>query len=441
VSYQRRIPALALAAGLPALAVALVFVWRAAWPPWAHVTVTVLLAGPWLGLAALLRSQLIRPLQTMANVLAAYRGGDYSMRVRAEGTDRALGLVSHEVNALGEALRTERLGTMEATALLRGVLQEIDVAVFAFDAEDRLWLVNWAGAQLLDRPARSLNGRPAGDLGLARFLGGETPRVVQMTFPGGSGRWEVRRTRLRHEGRPQTLLVLSDLSRVLREEERRAWQRLVRVLGHEINNSLAPIRSIAEGLRSGLDDGGSAPEPEDVDHGLEIIAGRAAALGRFMSSYARLARLPPPELGPVEVGEWVRRTADLETRLEVEVLPGPEATIRGDADQLDQLLINLLDNAVDAVAETGGRVSVGWRVTDLHVEILVEDDGPGIADTANLFVPFFTTKPQGSGIGLALSRQIAEAHGGELTLRDRAEAPGCVARIVLPRPGASPRER
>jgi len=434
-SYQRRIPALALAAGLPAVAVALAFVWRAAWAPWAHVTVTVLLAGSWLGLAAVLRAQLVRPLQTMANVLAAYRGGDYSMRVRAEGTERALGLVSHEVNALGETLRTERLGTLEATALLRGVLEEIDVAVFAFDAEDRLWLVNRAGAQLLDRPARSLNGRPALDLGLGRFLEGETPRVVEMTFPGSSGRWEIRRTRLRHEGRPQTLLVLADLSRVLREEERRAWRRLVRVLGHEINNSLAPIQSIAESLRDGLSGANGALEPEDLEQGLGIISGRAAALGRFMASYARLARLPPPELGPVEVGAWVRRAARLETRMPVEVEPGPEVTIRADADQLDQVLINLLDNAVDAAAETGGGVRVRWRVTALYVEVMVEDDGPGISDTANLFVPFFTTKPDGSGIGLALSRQIAEAHEGSLTLQNRAQARGCVARVVLPRPG------
>lgn len=440
MSYQRRIPALALAAGLPAVTVAAVFVWHAEWPTWARVAVTIVAAGSWVGLVAILRHELIRPLQTLANVLAAFRGGDYSMRVRAEGTDRALGLVSHEVNELGETLRSERLGTMEATALLRGVLEEIDVAVFAFDAENRLWLVNRAGAQLLDRPARALTGRPAAGLGLAPFLDGETPRVVEMTFPGGSGRWEVRRTRLRHEGRPQTLLVLSDLSRVLREEERRAWQRLVRVLGHEINNSLAPIRSIAEGMRSGLSGDGAAPGAEDLDQGLGIIAGRAAALGRFMSSYARLARLPPPELGPVDVGDWVRRAARLETRVQVRVRPGHDVTIRGDADQLDQLLINLLDNAADAAAETGGGVSVGWRVTALHVEVLVEDEGPGISDTANLFVPFFTTKPEGSGIGLALGRQIAEGHGGTLTLENRPGDAGCLARVLLPRPGAH-RER
>jgi nitrogen fixation/metabolism regulation signal transduction histidine kinase len=437
VSYQRRLPALALVAGLPAVLLGLALLWRAGWPAWASVVASVLVVGTWVAFVALLHHELVRPLQTLANVLAAFRGGDYSMRVRAEGSDRALGLVSHEVNDLGETLRTERLGTMEATALLRGVLEEIEVAVFAFDAEDRLWLVNRAGAQLLDRPARALTGRPADALGLAPFLSGGTPRVVEMTFPGGSGRWEIRRTALRHEGRPQRLLVLSDLSRVLREEERKAWRRLVRVLGHEINNSLAPIRSIAESLRDGLVDGGAALEPADVEQGLGIISGRAAALGRFMASYARLARLPPPELGPVEIAAWVERVAKLETRLPVAVLPGPEVTIRADSDQLDQMLINLLDNAVDAASETGGGVRLRWRTTALYVEVLVEDEGPGISDTANLFVPFFTTKPDGSGIGLALGRQIAEAHGGSLTLRNRGEVRGGVARIVLPRRGPS----
>jgi signal transduction histidine kinase len=246
-------------------------------------------------------------------------------------------------------------------------------------------------------------------------------------FPGGGGRWEARRSAFRLEGRPHRLLVLSDLSRVLREEERNAWQRLVRVLSHEINNSLAPIRSIAQSLR-----GRTGARDPQVDEGLEVIAGRSDALARFLSSYARLARLPAPARRPLKVADWVERVARLETRAEVEVRGGPDVEIQADGDQLDQLLINLLDNARDAVAETGGRVRIGWSTRPRALELRVEDEGPGIEGTANLFVPFFTTKPGGSGIGLALSRRIAEAHGGILSLENRVGARGCVAIVRLP---------
>jgi signal transduction histidine kinase len=213
----------------------------------------------------------------------------------------------------------------------------------------------------------------------------------------------------------------------------KAWQRIVRVLGHELNNSLAPIKSIAGSLASLL-----AREPlpgdwrDDVRSGLDVVAARAESLSRFMESYARLARLPSPRLSSVELGPVVRRVAGLETRLKVEVLAGPELTLRADADQLEQLLINLVRNAADASLVTNGAVRVGWRGGNGHVEVLVEDEGLGLANTTNLFVPFFTTKPGGSGIGLVLSRQIAEAHGGALTLENRRGARGCEARLRLP---------
>ncbi|HEX8245979.1 MAG TPA: ATP-binding protein, partial [Longimicrobium sp.] len=261
----------------------------------------------------------------------------------------------------------------------------------------------------------------------------KSPRTLDHAFPGGSGRWQIRRDPFRQGGRRHRLLVIADLSRALREEERQAWQRLVRVLSHEINNSLAPIQSIAGTLH---DLAGREPPPpdlrEDLLRGLDVIGCRARALGRFMAQYARLARLPPPTLGPVEVGEWVRRAAGLETRVEVRVVAGAPVEIQADRDQLDQLMINLLRNAADAALETGGGVRAGWRRRGDTVEIWVEDDGPGLAETANLFVPFFTTRPNGTGIGLALSRQIAENLGGTLTLRNRGDAPGCVARLVLP---------
>jgi signal transduction histidine kinase len=254
-----------------------------------------------------------------------------------------------------------------------------------------------------------------------------------MSFPGGTGRWGVRRSTFRQAGRPHQLLVLTDLSRALREEERQAWQRLLRVLGHELNNSLAPIRSLATTVAGLLK---REPKPadwqEDVDRGLDIIATRAEALSRFMEAYTRVAKLPPPRIKPVDIGKWVDRVVGLETRLKIAIAPGPPGLIPADGDQLDQLLINLVRNAVDAVRESGGGVRAGWSKTKRHLEVWVEDEGPGLSNTANLFVPFFTTKPKGNGIGLVLCRQIAEAHSGSISLENRSDHRGCVARVRLP---------
>jgi signal transduction histidine kinase len=310
---------------------------------------------------------------------------------------------------------------------------EIDVAVYAFDHQQKLRLVNRAGARVLDQVQERLLGRTAEQLGLLEPLRGETPRAMDITLPGARGRWEIRRSTFRQDGKPHTLLVLADLSKTLREEELKAWQRLVRVLSHEINNSLAPIKSLAGSLQAILD---RQPRPVDADddlqRGLNVIAGRADALVRFMSSYARLARLPNPQRNPVDVAAWVRRVAALETRLPVNVAAGPPIAIRADGDQLDQLLINLVRNAVDASLQTHGGVTLAWSRNNGMVEVRVEDEGPGIESGANLFVPFFTTKPEGSGIGLVLSRQIAEAHGGTVTVENRRDGPGTVASVRLP---------
>lgn len=437
LSFDRAIPLLAAATALPGLAVALVLLWTADLSSQLRWTLTgALVVATAVGLVAL-RERLVRPLQTLANMLAALREEDYSMRARASSPEDSLGLLALEVNTLGDLLREQRLEMLEAAALLRRVMEEIDVAVLAFDDEDRVRLMNRAASELLGRSAGEVVGQGAGDLGLEGLLAGDTPRVVELAFPGRASRWEVRRTTFRQDGVPHRLVVLSDLSRVLREEERKAWQRLVRVLSHEINNSLAPIRSIAESLRSLLErDGGEEmgrERREELAHGLDVISGRSEALGRFMSSYARLARLPEPELERLDVDAWIRRVVGLETRVDVEIEPGRSVELLADGDQLEQLLINLLDNAVDAADATGGGVRVEWSVEPREVEIRVLDDGPGIPDTENLFVPFFSTKPEGSGIGLALSRQIAEAHGGTLVLENRSDAAGCVARLRLPR--------
>ncbi len=424
---------MALIGGLPAVLLSMSLLWSGSYTPKVQWTLTVLIISFWLGSAYALRGRVIWPLQTLSNLLLALREGDYSIRARGAGRGDALGEVLLEVNTLGKILREQRLGALEATTLLQKVMAEIDVAVFAFDSDARLRLVNRAGERLLDQPAAQLLGRSAVELGLGECLNGEAPRTAEMSFPGAAGRWGIRRSSFREGGRAHQLLVLSDLSRELREEERLAWQRLVRVLGHELNNSLAPIKSVAGSLESLLS---REPKPsdwqEDIRRGLMIISARAEALSRFMAAYARLARLPQPRPRPLKIGELIRRVAGLETRLQVAVAPGPDITVQADGDQLEQLLINLVRNAADAALETGGGVKIGWRKRAAYLEIWVEDEGPGLPNSANLFVPFFTTKPEGSGIGLVLSRQIAEAHGGTLTVQNRKPGPGCEARLRLP---------
>jgi nitrogen fixation/metabolism regulation signal transduction histidine kinase len=431
--FEVRMLSLALFAGFPAVLVAVLLLWFGDHSSAVRWTLTVLVVACWLGAAFSLRSRLVYPLQTLSNLLAALREEDYSLRARGARPDDALGEVLWEVNALSDALRGRRLGTLEATALLRKVLEEIDVAVFSFDSERRLRVINRAGERLLGRPSERVLGLTAAELGLADCLEGEPARTLTISFPGAAGRWGMQRSTFRESGMPHQLLVLTDLSRPLREEERQAWQRLIRVLGHELNNSLAPIKSMAGTLESLLE---RQPRPadweDDLHRGLDVIQARAAALSRFMEAYSRLARLPTPKLRPVEAGSLVRRVAGLESRKAIALTPGPELTVHADADQLEQLLINLLRNAVDAALETGGGVTVDWRRDAEQLDVRIQDEGPGVSNPANLFVPFFTTKPTGSGIGLVLARQIAEAHGGTLTLENRKDRAGCEARLRLP---------
>ena len=440
LSYDRRVQLLALGAGLPGSAIAIILLWTGDFSSRTAWTLTILIVILWLGFGVSVRQRVTFSLQTLSNLLAAMREEDFSVRARGARRDDAMGEVMIEVNSLSQTLREQRLGALEATALLRTVMEEIDLAIFTFDKEHKLRLVNRAAERLLARPAERLLGFTAAELGLAAALEGEPVRTMELTFPGGSGRWGMRRGSFRQAGLPHHLVVLSDLSRALRDEERQAWQRLIRVMGHELNNSLAPIQSVAQSLESSLhsltvpdlkSDSGPALL-EDIRQGFGIIRSRTEALARFMAAYSRLARLPAPKLAPINVREWICRVAKLETRVKVQVNEGPAMTISADADQLEQLLINLLHNAADAVLESGSTADVGWARLDGQLHVWVRDDGPGIQNTANVFVPFFTTKPGGTGIGLALSRQIAEAHGGTLTLENRRDSKGCEARLRLP---------
>ena len=372
-------------------------------------------------------------LRAISSVLTAYREGDFAIRVRSAPRASPIGDVLWELNELGDSLRKYRLGELEAWTLLRKVMEEVHVVVLAFDEPGRVKLANAEAARVLRKPVEALVLERAATLGLAELLEGPAARTIRDSPVLGSGHWELRRGAFRLAGEPHALVVLSDVSGALRDEERDAWKRLIRVMGHEINNSLAPIRSVADSLQS-LMAQPTRPDDwqEDLSSGLSIVARRAEGLGRFIGEYARLARLPPPQLAPLLVADWAARVAALERRLTVHVLAGPAVSLLADADQLDQLLINLIKNAVEASLERAGGVRVHWDVTADELQLNVDDDGPGVADTANLFVPFFTTKSGGSGIGLVLARQIAEGHGGPVRLSTRADGSGARAVVTLP---------
>jgi nitrogen fixation/metabolism regulation signal transduction histidine kinase len=440
---------------LPGLLVSIVLVWIQPWALESRLALIGLELFAWWLLALALQEQTTRPLQTLSNVIGALREEDYSFRARNAVSEDALGELSLEVNALADMLSGEKIRAIEATALLQRVVDEIDAPLFAFDPASILRLVNPAGEHLLRQSRERMLGRSAADLSLQKCLDSDNESLVELDLKDTQARWLLRRSSFRQHGVPHTLVVLADVSRALREEERRAWQRLIRVLGHELSNSLAPIKSIAGSLNSRVSSTPMDAEVRtDLQHGLEIIEARSASLHRFLEAYRKLAQMPAPVLREVELAKLVARVASLETRIKVCVQPGPQLIFTADPDQLEQMLINLVRNAADAVLElplaaiqtnplnparetppcsdTDRKVGVRWDTTEVDVNLLIEDNGPGLMNPANVFTPFYTTKPSGSGVGLVLSRQIAEAHGGRIEISNRTGSRGCLVRVVLP---------
>jgi len=374
----------------------------------------------------------IRPLQTLSNVVSSLREGDYSFRARGASSGDAMGELAAEINSLADLLQKQRVRSLEATALLARILEVMHAPLFAFDRQNRLQLINSAGLKLLDRPYARCIGHSANELRLDDWLG--APDQSIRSFAHMPARWLLRKVVFRQDGAPHTLLVLADVSVPLQEEEKTAWMRLIRVLGHELSNSLAPIKSIAGSLLARVESlHGDEFVTNDFSRGLSVVESRADALHRFVQSYRLLAQLPPPRLQTIALGPLMERVTLLQQRLPVQLDPGPPVNLDADPDQLEQMLINLLANAIDASLANGGQpVRASWMSADANAQIMIEDRGLGIANPENLFVPFYTTKSAGSGIGLALAQQIARAHGGEISLVNREDGDGARAIVRLP---------
>jgi nitrogen fixation/metabolism regulation signal transduction histidine kinase len=376
--------------------------------------------------------RLLSTLGTVFDLLAAIREGDYSLRGRVRrGRDPLQGLIA-DINRLSDDLRDGRRKNAEASRFLGKTLIALHSAVFVVDESGYLRVINPAARRLIGAERRAIVGQSIVSLGLAEPLDAADGAILTYTFPTTRGRWAVRRATWHREGREHTLVMLQDLSAALSEEERSAWQRLIRVLSHELNNSLTPIGSLAETLSTMLDGNSTHAIESELRLGLEVIGRRSASLARFLAGYGRLARLPPLQVRSIRLDTALVRFARLEQRMRIEIVGSDPVGLDGDEDQLGQAFINLMRNAVEATLGTGGGVRLDWRVETGHVRVMIEDDGIGLPASDGMFVPFFTTKPEGSGIGLNLARLIVEAHAGSVELSSRVDGRGAVAVVRLP---------
>jgi len=429
-SVEQGVVGLCLLGGLPAVMALAWIVWGQNYSFEVRWTLAAVILVVWIACAAAAYQMVTRVLYLAANLLGALHEGDYSIRGTGAKPGSAADLVMKEINSLGNTLQRQRSEAVESTALLSSVMGAIDVAVFAFDMNENIVLANPAAERLLNKSSGDIVGKSAGALRLHAYLSGDTPRLVEGAFGAGT-RLELRRSTFYRDGKPHQLLVFADLSRALREEQQLAWQRIVRVLSHEINNSLTPIKSIAHSIRRMISRIPDVPRAAEIQDGLNLIETRSGALGRFLRQYAQLAKLPKPQERPIQILPLARRIAELENRLSIGIRAETDVQVEADPDQLEQLLINIVRNAVDATMETGGRVWMDWTRNDGFLQVTVEDEGPGLPDTSNLFVPFFTTKPQGSGLGLAIVRKIIDAHDGRIDVGERPGG-GTVFRVTLP---------
>lgn len=394
------------------------------------VTLLPLYLIAWLYMALHVRNLLLRHFRSLANMVEGLREGEFSVRLAPTESNSAWNEIYYELNQLASQYQNENVGTVEANILVEKLLSEFDAPVFVFDRNTRLTHCNIIAGRLFDKSPTKLIGLNVPQLNMDELLDEESGTVIEHWFPTKGGRWELRKNVFMQQGKRYTLIFLNDISRALREEERQAWSRLIRVLGHELNNSLASVMSVCETLIRRLGDDKTPQWCQHYERALNLIHERSGSLLKFTDAYARLAKLPKPQSRTIDLLATLNRMANL-VEGNFKVINTAAFHINADPEQLEQLLINVMKNAVEASA-ADATIYIEWFEHPHGVKLHIIDEGTGLPSSGNLFVPFFTTKENGNGIGLFLCRQIAEGHGGTLQLRNRQDAQGCVAELWLP---------
>lgn len=394
----------------------------------------LLAAPPALVLALLLARRLMRPVnRLLAGLSDGIRGlhqGDFSLSIATNRRDE-LGELVGLYNAVGDALRLERQNLNQRELLLDTVIQATTQALVLADPGGRVAYSN-ATARRYFGTDRKLEGlrlaeavQPAPAALREAILAGRD-RLVTVRENGDDEVYQVSHGRFTLNARPHELYLIHRLTRELSRQELASWKKVIRVISHELNNSLAPIASLAHSARVLAAQG----DRERLDAALATIEERAARLKQFLDGYARFAKLPLPRPERVEWPAFIERLRSAAAfRMDA---PPPPHPAWFDAGQVQQVLINLLKNA----HESGSRpedVELRIETRDRGTKFRVLDRGAGMNEAVlkNALLPFYTTKPSGSGLGLALCREVVEAHGGRLTLANR-DGGGLEVRVWLP---------
>ncbi len=388
--------------------------------------------------------RLAESLDTLADVLERFAQGEVQEHPTVDAamppaSRRALLAASRQ----GDLLAHERQAVTQSALHLRSLLRAIDAVVFTLDTRGQL---TWCNRRAVERFALHASpvGRPVADTPLGVFVPDTWQRaagdVALCEIPSATGPtvWQRYIGQIDQPGRRETLVAATDISAAMRRGEERAFSRLVRVLSHELNNSLAPIASVTGSVADRLDALHDAAVGDSAVL-LRAVGARAQHLAAFVGRFAHLADLPAPRPAPVAVDAMMRGLAATLPDGDFSIEPGPPIVLRIDRSQVEQALVNLLTNAVQAGADRGSRqVIIRWRVADTDrrmaagVYIDIDDHGPGVQAARDLFVPFFSTRPNGRGVGLFLSRQLVEMNGGALTLTTRPDGSGARAQVVFP---------